>query len=372
MKIKTAKEPVKIRFKKISNGNQSIYLDIYKEGERVYEFLKLYIVPENSDIEKEKNKKTLELVNKLKAKRILELDNEQHGFSENKESQKENFIKYINDFAETKNKNGSIRMSYSLKQLANQIELAKGKNVTFRNVTKGFVKDYIEHLKKSGLSAGSQNLYCKLFTVVVNKAMRDGKMTNNPMQLIEKSEIPKQPASEREFLTIEEIKALIKTDCANEQVKKAFLFVCFTGLRFSDVIKLKWENIQNDNDGRKVIRYTQKKTSKYELLQISDEATKYLPTESFSEYIFKLPQNGYTNQILAGWTLAAGIKKKVTFHVGRHTNATLLLSLGVPIETVSKILGHSDIKVTQIYAKVIDKSKREAADKLDSLNFNIE
>jgi site-specific recombinase XerD len=82
---------------------------------------------------------------------------------------------------------------------------------------------------------------------------------------------------------------------------------------------------------------------------------------------YPFSNNGYTNQALKSWILAAGITKRVTFHVGRHTNATLLLSLGVPIETVSKLLGHSDIQTTQIYAKVIDKNKREAVNKLDGL-----
>jgi site-specific recombinase XerD len=86
---------------------------------------------------------------------------------------------------------------------------------------------------------------------------------------------------------------------------------------------------------------------------------KYVP-----DYLYS---GGYENTVLKTWAIAAGINKKMTFHVGRHTNATLLLSLEVPIETVSKILGHSDIKITQIYAKVIDKSKRDAVDKLDGL-----
>jgi site-specific recombinase XerD len=84
--------------------------------------------------------------------------------------------------------------------------------------------------------------------------------------------------------------------------------------------------------------------------------------------IFKLPGNGITNTTIQSWAFSAGITtKRVTFHVGRHTNATLLLSLGTPIETVSKILGHSEIKTTQIYAKVIDKNKREAAEKLGNM-----
>jgi site-specific recombinase XerD len=114
----------------------------------------------------------------------------------------------------------------------------------------------------------------------------------------------------------------------------------------------------------------QKKTKKHELLQVSDEAFKFLPergTTKDTDVIFILSDNGYTNQALKSWVLAAGVKKRVTFHIGRHTNATLLLSLGVPIETVSKLLGHSNIQTTQIYAKVIDKNKRDAVSKLDGL-----
>jgi site-specific recombinase XerD len=119
-----------------------------------------------------------------------------------------------------------------------------------------------------------------------------------------------------------------------------------------------------------VISYVQKKTKKQEYLPVSKEALKYLPARTGAEYpdlVFKFPSGGYVNQQLKQWVFTAGINKKITFHVARHTNATLLLSLEVPIETVSKILGHSDIKTTQIYAKVIDRSKREAVNKLDGL-----
>jgi site-specific recombinase XerD len=103
---------------------------------------------------------------------------------------------------------------------------------------------------------------------------------------------------------------------------------------------------------------------------VSKDALRFLPDRNGAkddDIIFLLYTNGYVNQALAAWMLAAGITKRVTFHVSRHTNATLLLSLGAPIETVSKMLGHSDIQTTQVYAKVIDKAKRDAANLLDGL-----
>jgi len=190
------------------------------------------------------------------------------------------------------------------------------------------------------------------------------------MEKLTRHERPKQPKGKTEFLTLEEIKALVKTPCAKPIVKQAFLFTCFSGLRFSDVKKLTWGDLQKDNEGQHIIRYQQKKMKQHEYLQISEDALKYLPERNGAmddDTIFRMAQNGVTNEVISGWALSAGVKKHVTFHVSRHTNATLLLSLGVPIETVSKLLGHSDIKTTQRYAKVIDANKRAAVSKLDGL-----
>ena len=89
------KEPVRIRTKKLANGNESIYLDLYKDGDRVYEFLKLYLIPEKSKADKEANRKTLELANAIKAKRIVELQNNEHGFKTNTTRSKMNLIQFV-------------------------------------------------------------------------------------------------------------------------------------------------------------------------------------------------------------------------------------------------------------------------------------
>ena len=89
--------------------------------------------------------------------------------------------------------------------------------------------------------------------------------------------------------------------------------------------------------------------------------------DGYGEKIFKLPKNDNSNRKLKHWCTLAGITKNVTFHVARHTAATLNLSLGVPIETVSKLLGHTKISTTQIYAKVIDANKKAAVHKQDGV-----
>jgi len=104
------------------------------------------------------------------------------------------------------------------------------------------------------------------------------------------------------------VKQLVKTPCRNEIIKNAFLFSCFTGLRFSDVRALKWGDIVTDNDGLRVIKFTQQKT---ENLQVSDEALKFLPERNDAknnDIIFPLSLNGYVNEKLKSWISAAGIE----------------------------------------------------------------
>jgi integrase len=375
-----AKEPVKIRYKTLSNGNKSIYFDIYRNGKRYYEFPKLYLVPERTPTDKEQNRQMLEKAVKIKAQRIDEITDSENGFTNMGLKQKAKFIDYLQKLADKKrallkSKRG---MPQTYESLIKHLTVYRGDSFTFKHVTKDFCIGFIEYLKTAKnktdknrfLSQATQHNYIQVMSSVLSNAVKDRIISVNPINQLKRHELPKKPDSTREYLTIDEVKQLVETECIKPIVKQAFLFSCFTGLRFSNVKALKWEDIQIDSEGKNLIRYTQVKTKKHELLQVSDKAFKFLPergTAKDTDTIFVLWSNGYINQALRSWVLAAGVKKHVTFHVGRHTNATLLLSLGVPVETISKLLGHSDIRTTQIYAKVIDKNKRAAVSLLDGL-----
>ena len=380
-----AKEPIKIRFKKLANGNQSIYLDYYSNGKRQYDFLKLYLIPERTPADKMANGNTMQTANAVKAQKIVELQNAAHGFKFTNIKQKARLIDYLQAMAaEKKQTLGNVTRGqhqvYNV--LIKHIKQFSGEQTTFKQITKEYCSDFINYLNttentifKKGvsdvftsglLSENTKYGYIKTLNVALNKAVREDILTHNPLKLLPGQERPKRQLDNREYLTIEEVKQLVKTPCRKPIIKNAFLFSCFSGLRFGDVKNLTWGQIQTDNDGQKVIKYTQQKTNKPEYLQLSGEALKFLPERNDAkdgDIIYPLTHNGYTNETLKCWILAAGITKRVTFHVGRHTNATLLLSLGVPIETVSKILGHADIQTTQIYAKVIDKNKRNPGTK---------
>ncbi|MGF0025445.1 tyrosine-type recombinase/integrase [Parabacteroides merdae] len=380
------KEPVRIRTKKLANGNESIYLDLYKDGDRVYEFLKLYLISEKSKTDKEANRKTLELANAIKSKRIVELQNNEHGFKTNTTRSKMNLIQFVLHLADEQlAKSGNKRSYYyTLHSLAKHLDAYAGDKITFAKVNTEFVRGFIAYLrtavnfnyenskKKSKdeiLSQNTQyNLY-KKFTWVIRKAMLADIIVINPLDKVDNTDKPKPEEGQREFLTIEEIKKLMATPCKDDMLKRSFLFCCLVGLRYSDVKSLLWSDLREDNNGGIILRLRVIKTKRYEDFPVSREALKWLPEKTGSDenLIFTLSKNDNSNRKLKNWCASAGIKKKISFHCSRHTAATLNLSLGVPIETVSKLLGHTKISTTQIYAKIIDKNKKDAVRKQDGI-----
>ena len=158
----------------------------------------------------------------------------------------------------------------------------------------------------------------------------------------------------------------------DEQKIKARFVSALTGLRFSDVQALKWKNIKYDTANGWSLEYTQKKTKNAEKLPIAETAFELLgERKSNTEKVFKgLKYSAYNNSLLQYWIYDAEIKKHITFHCARHTNAMLLLNNGVDIYTVSEMLGHRDLKTTQIYAKVMNETKIKALLKLPKINLN--
>ncbi len=137
-------------------------------------------------------------------------------------------------------------------------------------------------------------------------------------------------------------------------------------MRWSDVQKMTWSEVQFSNEIGHYIRFRQKKTKGAETQPISEQAFELLGERTIpDERVFVgLKYSAWHNLKLQQWVMKAGISKTITFHCARHTYATLQLTLGTDIYTVSKLLGHKDLKTTQIYAKIIDERKKEAANKI--------
>lgn len=155
----------------------------------------------------------------------------------------------------------------------------------------------------------------------------------------------------------------------NEAVKAAYLFSCFCGLRISDITALKWENVYQDGAQTR-LEVVMQKTKAPIYLPLSPEALRWMPergNKSPQDNVFDLPSAAAVNVLIKPWAKAAGINKHFTFHTARHTFATMMLTLGADLYTTSKLLGHTDVRMTQVYAKIVNRKKDEAVNLVNGL-----
>lgn len=348
----------------------SLYLDIYNNGKRNYEYLKLYLFNKpKTPLERNHNRETLDLAEKIAAQRQLQFQNNIYGFVNNKNG-KLSFLDYYESLME---KRADSPGNYgNWKSALRHLKDFSGDKVLFSDISPEFLERFKSYLLKKAKSKQdkslSQNTSLSYFNKVratIKMANKEGLLTNNTLKIV--SGI-KEKEIEIEFLLEEEINLLKETDCDIPVLKKAFLFCCYSGLRFSDVSKLKWSEIQySEKENYHFIKYRQKKTDRPESLPIPETALNLCGERSSpDELVFTgLKYSDTNNKKLRLWMQKANINKHLTFHGSRHSYAILLLLKGTDIYTVSKLLGHKSIKTTERYAKVIDIMKIDAIKKLD-------
>lgn len=370
-----AKEPVRLRTRKLANGNSTLYLDIYVEGKRSYEYLKMYLIPDNAPGAKVANENTLRAANAIKAKRIVELTNGKAGI-ENPTASSMSLKDYLSAYIEKRKGNKSKTVIYGTMTVLNKLEEWGLANIKLKDLDRDFALKVVAKIKCCPTyNATTQHIRYARLNAVLNEAERKGFINKNPFKYLDIDEKVRDSNVERDYLTKEELKILIATPITDFkptepqiQVKQGFILSCFCGLRVSDIKALMWGNIV-DCGTHKEIQIRMQKTKKFINIPLSEVALSLLPKRgNLPDDVLVFPKfkNSYTDTILK-WGIRAGIKKHVTFHVARHTFATLLLTQGADLYAVCKLLGHSDIKTTQIYAKLIDAKKVEAVNLLNGI-----
>jgi len=404
---------VKLRQKPVTGERQCLYLDFYpavqnpKTGKLTRrEFLNMYVFNE-IEIEEQKtideygkeqkrfipvldkkgepkkvklkpldklhNKNTLDVAELIRQQRENQLNKPEiyTGYEKEqlkiKEQGEKNFVEYFKSLADKRKDSNHDNWVSAYKYFES---FTKG-NFKFEDLNEKVCADFKEYLittqsnksSKAKLSQNSAVSYFNKLKATLKQAYKDGYLRSD---LNAKIEPIKQGETQRHFLTIEELNSLVKTDCQNPLLKRAALFSALTGLRFSDIEKLVWGELEYIEGNGYFIQFKQKKTKGVEMMPISEQAYSLLgerkePTDKVFE---GLTYSAYSNKHLYQWIGGAGITKDITFHCFRHTFATLQLSKGTDIYTVSKMLGHRELKTTQIYAKIIDQTKRDAADKI--------
>ena len=372
---------VKLRQKPISGNRHSLYLDFYPAipdqktgGLTRREFLGLYIADKpKAAIDKHNNKENLNIAEQMRQQRENAL-NKPEIYTEferaqlkAKEQSERNFVAYFKQLADKRKASNHDNWISAYHYL----ESFTGGILSFADLNEKFCADFRDYLlttqsnksNKTNLSQNSAVSYFNKVKATLKQAFKDGYL---PIELNSKVEPIKPTETRRSYLTLEELNTLVRTECQNPLLKRAALFSALTGLRFSDIQKLIWDEIEFIQDRGYFIHFTQQKTKGVEALPISKQAFELLGNrkEAADKVFENLVYSAYHNKHLFQWIGAAGITKDITFHCFRHTYATLQLSHGTDIYTVSKMLGHRDLKTTQIYAKIVDQTKRDAAEKI--------
>jgi integrase len=366
---------ITLKKKKINNDKLSLYIEYYKgsqldkDGKRIhirdFEYLKLYLHQNpKTAAEKKENKE-----NELLSKQILsirEAEFFQGKFDiKNTSKSKRRFLDYFSEKTEEKvdspkNYGNWTATLVHLKRCINP-------NLLFEEIDENFVKRVRNYFEKEAktksdtlLSLNSKYSYYNKFKACLRSAFDDGYLSIN---FASKTKSFEQAESQREYLTQQELQSLASTDCKYEVLKRAFIFSCLSGLRWSDINTMVWSEVRDEDNGVSRVNFRQEKTEGVEYLYISTQARGLLGERQHpSERVFKgLKYSAVYNNEIVRWCNRAGISKHITFHSARHTNAVLLLENGADIYTVSKRLGHREIRTTAIYAKIADQKMKEAA-----------
>lgn len=372
---------VKLREKELSNGQVSLYLDVYQNGKRSYEFLDIYVnrkKPTPEDSEKYK------AAQEIRAQREHEMIVNSHALVDRKKSRKD-FVEFVTEHLSKKAHNNQRTATlYQLRRFAGK------KSIPISAVNLEWLKDF-ERFMLESVSVNSVLTYMQNINGALNALVRSKIIASNPWHEVPFHERLKKTETIRTAWNIQQLQLLANTPCKmNPQYRMVYLFSCFTGLRWGDANGIQWSNIIKRKEGEReqwFIHFKQRKTNAVEFLPLTDQAIQILKEREAANgrssiYIFPEAKETHSRThlvhrrvdlALKKWAKTAGLdEKKMRFHTARHSYATNMLEVTNDLYIVSKLLGHKNVKTTQIYAQVRDKMKQNAVESFSKINFKFD
>lgn len=243
-------------------------------------------------------------------------------------------------------------------------------------IDKEMVQAYVAYLQDHSEGEGAATSYAR-FKKVMAYAAEKGVLKSNPCKLVKSPKVD-DGALVKDVLTADEISRLIATKYPgqNSEIQRAFIFTLFTGCRWCDVKDLRYSNIDYTTSK---LRFTQKKTEGHSahaevIMPLREDLLQLIgsPEErgkAKTDLLFTLPSHTMCNKALKHWTARAGIDKKVTWHCGRHSFATNVLTAGANVRVVADLLGHAGLQYVSRYARAVDEAKKAAVDSLPSIQM---
>ena len=382
----------KLKEKTLSDGQISLYLEYYLGYSKQYdeekdkevvkiirkkEFLNLYIwQAPRTPLERQQNRETLELAKKIRFEREQELKAGKLGYRLDKKDSI-NFLDYFQNYIDNYQKKDVRVIMMALAKF--KAFLAKKHPVYANfikpnNLNRDLMLEFVEYLQSICVGEGAHTIFQR-FKKVVKYAEEHDVLHKNPCNGIT-CKIDDQ-VIKKDILSLEEIENLLNTryQGENPEIRKAFIFCLYTGIRFCDVVELKFSNVDYSN---RLLSFEQNKTSGHSkasnvVIPLNDGLISLIghpsSPDNMDEVIFKLPSHTMCLKALRHWTARAGITKHITWHCARHSFAVNILNNGANIKTVASLLGHSGLKHTEKYTRAVDKLKEDAINSLPELKI---
>lgn len=384
----------KLGAKVLSDGRESLFLDYYfgfemaisgktgREYKRVNtkrESLSLYLwqAPRTPQ-ERQQNKETLEIAKKIRFERGQELLEKAEGYRLKKNSDI-NFYDWYDGFVKTYTKTDKNKLRRAkelfMECMDNTDEYKKyAKRIAPDQITKDMIVAFTEYLQNKFNGETPHTLYSRFKKVILVAVERDV-MRKNPCKgvsiKIDKNKLTK------DILSLDEIHSLVNTHYNGENVniRRAFIFCLYCGLRWCDVKDLTYANVDYSN---RILKFEQNKTKGYSsasgvVIPLNEGLLKLIgkpeKDEGNNSLIFPLPSHTMCLKALRHWVKRANINKHITWHCARHSFATNILSNGANIKVVASLLGHSDLRHTEKYVRAVDSQKKAAIDSLPNLDL---
>ncbi len=352
-----------LRKRKNADGTTTMLLDIWHNGKRKYEFLKnCKLIKPLTPFDRIENQRRFKLAQKIRNKIEEQLESNEYGITP---AFKKNidFVVFFEDYLNKYTKKDKRVMNGCFEKFKEYLKFVNIETITTKELTENLAEDFKEYLEDN-LNGETPANYFKKFKKVLHYGVKEKILQFNPAQDLTAK---RNESIKKDILTFDEIQLLAKTDCTNNEVKKAFLFSCLTGLRFCDIISLKWQNINGN-----VLKITQQKTSKPVTIILNTNAIEILgDIEKQNEFVFNLPSHTACSKGLKVWCKKAELTKKITWHCARHSFATNIIYYGSDVNSASSLLGHSSLVYTQRYVRVVNELKEKAVENLPTLQLEM-
>ena len=377
---------VEIKERKLTAGNRSLYLEYYEKGFRKNENLHLYLVPDDAPNARKIHGQTYNKAREIQAQRILNppsFESKKKKPEENERAKTMTWLQWCDDYIQSAIDSENCKKMIQhkgvvRKRIAAYLKQIRKPDILLKDVNRDTISGLFKYMREDYRNPGQIKadggkladftlvLFEETVKAIFNKAVRDGLIPFNPIQDLAKEERFHVPDKHREYLTTDELKRFLAVETqtqAEQTVQKAFGFSCMTGLRLGDMQRLRWSDIKTIGEVQ-AVSIIQHKTKRLVTVPLNELALSLLPPrpdngeDNIIFPLVKKPDNvaKYVRRIKE----KAGIEKDFTYHSSRHSAATLAITAGAELYSVSKILGHGSIVSTQVYASVNMEKKAEA------------